>query len=210
MTAYSIEHIHSKLDKQIRLVSSYTEIKSLDFIIRSCRLRPNKFSLKKNFLVLEKWWRDEFQNSLIINKSPSIIFNDLRLKPTVITDLYFGLSINNVTKISKLLCLIIGKDTENIQYFLVSFLGLDNHFRTYLIIDGECQPISPLTMGLELLEIIDNHKGMTSYIKIDNLKHSIISCESEEVWLSYLPANGKFIELIKENYNLLAPIFEGV
>jgi hypothetical protein len=40
MRSPSIEWLHAKLDKQVRLAASYSEVAELEFIIKACRLKP--------------------------------------------------------------------------------------------------------------------------------------------------------------------------
>ena len=75
-------------------MKSYTEIRNLSFIIKSCRLKPTKyyFGDKQNKTILYKEWFDEYNNSLIItrDKSPKIIYGDLSINKFSYTDLYYG------------------------------------------------------------------------------------------------------------------------
>lgn len=215
MKSHSIEWLHAKLDKQIKLAQSYTEIEELEFIIKACRLKPYDyiFEERSDKIALLRWWFDEFGNSFNISKKKQIriIHNDLRLDRSKIicTDLYYGLSLDRVARMSKLVCLIAGKDEDLYQdCFLLTFLGIDNHLRSYLYWYGEWQTVSPLFMGVKALKLIKNHKDIKYFHQAGNKENSAIPCVSGETWLSYLPPSQGFLDIIKQQYNWLLPIFQ--
>jgi hypothetical protein len=121
MKNLSLNQLYEKLDKSIRLLEAHTEIDKLSFIIKACRLKP-KFILEDdmsslNRLALHQQWFDEFNNSVEITKKYKlqIIHNDLNIShiKNICTDLYFGLSLDKIYKISKLIHLYIGyEDNE--------------------------------------------------------------------------------------------------
>src|SRR5271166_4318481 len=137
MRSPSLERLHAKLSRQIKLVESYTELAGMEFIIKACRLKPYDYVFKgrDSKLILHRWWFDEFGNSLMIDKKVKIIYNDLLLdrKLIISTDLYYGLSLDRVAKMSKLVHLVGGKDEDLYQdCYLLTFLGIDDHLRSYL------------------------------------------------------------------------------
>ena len=214
MRSPSIEWFHAKLDKQIRLAKSYTEIPELPFIIEACRLKPHTYIFEKrsNKIVLYKWWFDEFGNSLIINgRSVKVTAGDLNLnrKDIVCTDLYYGLSIDKIVKMSKLAHLIIGKDEDLYQdCALLTLLGIDNHLRTYLYWYGEWQQISPLLIGINNLKMIANHLDIKYFVSVTNKENSALPCVSGQAWLSCLPAGASFVADVSKQSEAVAKLLK--
>jgi hypothetical protein len=214
MRSPSIEWLHAKLDKQIQLTASYTDVPELEFVIKSCRLKPYDYIFKErdNKLILHKWWFDEFGNSLeLVNKRIVITPNDLRLdrKRIVSTDLYYGLSLDRITKMSKLVHLVAGKDEDIYQECgLLTFLGIDEHLRSYLYWYGEWQQVSPLLMGMKGLKTIANHLDVKHYHHWENKENLTIPCVSGQAWLSYLPASTLFISELNKQSEVLANVLK--
>jgi len=215
MRSPSIEWLHAKLGKQIRLTESFTEIEGLEFILKACRLKPYDymFDERSNKITLYKWWFDEFGNSFTIvnSKKTNITYNDLRLdkERIVSTDLYYGLTVDNVAKMSKMVHLIIGKDEDLYQdCCLMTFLGIDDHLRSYLYWYGEWQAVSPLLMGLKSLKQIAGHLDIKYYLQIENKENSAIPCISERVWLSCLPAGPSFLSEIDKQSEAVASVLK--
>lgn len=215
MRSPSIEWLHAKLDKRIRLASSYADVPELEFIIKACRLKPHDyiFEEKDNKITLHKWWFDEFNNSLNIIKSKRIriTYNDLRLdrKRVTCTDLYAGLTLDRVAKMSKLVHAIVGKDEDDYQdCCLLTFLGLDEHLRTYLYWQGEWQQVSPLLLGMKDLKNLSGHLDIKHYHKTENKEISAIPCISSQTWLSYLPPSPAFLSELSKQSELLAGILK--
>lgn len=211
MKSPSIERFHAKIEKQIRLVESYTELEGLGFIIKICRLKPYDyvFGKRETSASLHRWWFDEFGNSLVIKgKQVSIIYNDLRLdrKEIIGTDLYAGLTMDRIAKMSELVHLIAGKDDDSHQdCFLLSFLGLDKHLRSYLYLYGEWQQVSPLLMGFHNLEALANSTNIGHYRRLENKENCVIPCPNPQVWLSYLPASANFLALLNKRHDIILP-----
>jgi hypothetical protein len=214
MRSPSLEYFHAKIEKHILLAESYTEIPELSFIIKSCRLKPYEvLTEKNNQLILHKLWVDEFGNSLNIvkNKRIKIIHNDLRLdkKRIISTDLYYGLSMDSIAKISKLIYLCAGKDEDLYQdCYLLSFLGVDEHLRTYLYWFGEWQQVSPLLLGMKYLKLLTKNMDIKYFRQLRNSKDIPMPCISGQMYLSYVPASQDFLDIIKKQYELLLPILE--
>src|SRR5271154_6988006 len=130
MKSLNLDALHSQLHKHIVLAQSYCEIPELVFIIKSCRLKPYNllFGEKSNKVVLHRQWVDEFSNSLHItkNKSLEISYGDLSLdrKKIISTDLYYGLSLDRVAKMSKLIYVCCGTEEESQQETIfLTFVG---------------------------------------------------------------------------------------
>jgi hypothetical protein len=215
MRSPSIEWLHAKIDKHIKLATSFAEVPELEFIIKSCRLKPYDyiFDERTEKIVLYKWWFDEFGNSLIINKYKrlEIIHNDLRLdrKKIISTDLYYGLALDKIAKMSKMVHLIHGKDEDLYQdCCLVNFLGIDEHLRSYLYWYEEWQQVSPLTMGLHSLKTIANHLDVKYFQQLGKKENSAIPCISAEAWLSYLPASTAFMSKLNKQSEILSDIIK--
>lgn len=214
MKSPSIEWLHAKIDKQIRLAESYTEVDGLGFIIKSCRLKPYDYVFEErvNKIILQDRWFDEFGNSLSIKKKKiQITYNDLTLDKSKITctDLYYGLSLDKVSKMSKLVHLVAGKDDDLYQdCFLLTFLGIDDHLRSYLYWYGEWQTVSPLIMGIKNLKAIAERTDIKYFQQIENKENSAIPCILGSAWLSSLPPSQSFLNTIKQQYDVLLPIFD--
>lgn len=205
-----LDRLHGKLDKCIRLVESYTEIKELAFVLKAGRFKPYSYMFEKRNenIVLYDWWFDEFGNSLRLNKKKiDIIYNDLSLDRTkiVCSDLYYGLSINKISKISKCAYICLGKDEDLCQDFvLVTFLGIDNYFRSFMYMYEEWLPVSSLLMGLDILKLIGKNAGIKYFQKFPFKKNSSIPCIAEERWLTCLPVHQDFIDLVAKDNEVIS------
>lgn len=215
MRSPSIEWLHAKLDKQIRLAQAYTEVQELEFLIKVCRLKPYNYVFEKrsNKIALYRWWFDEFGNSLKIvkNKRIHIIYNDLQLDKNKIvsTDMYYGLSLDRIAKMSKLVFICIGKDEDLYEdCYLITFLGIDNHLRSYLFWYGEWQQVSPLLLGMKWLKFIGSHLDIKHFSEIKNKEKIPIPCISSQMWLSYLPVNGDFLSLLNKQCEAVSLILK--
>lgn len=215
MRSPSIEWLHAKLDKRIRLASSYTDVPELEFIIKACRLKPYDymFGKRNNNITLYRHWFDEFGNSLNILKKKriSITYNDLQLDKQRImgTDLYAGLELDQVAKMSRLAYVIVGKDEDLYQdCCLLTFVGIDEHLRTYLYWQEEWQQVSPLLLGMKDLKILTNRLDIKHFQMTENKEISAIPCISAQTWLSCLPASPAFLSELSKQSEMLAGILK--
>lgn len=215
MKSPSIDSFYSQIDRHILLVQSYTEISELFFIIKACRLKPYPyvFEEKSYKLILYRQWFDEFGNSFNIdrNKRVKIIYNDLSLprKNIVCTDLYHGLSLDRIAKISKLCYLSFGKDEDWQQdCALITFLGLDNYLRSFMYLHGEWQQVSPLNLGMKHLKILSKNKDIKYFLKLDIKENSAIPCITSEQWLSFLPPHKEFLSRLNIQCSPVYSIFQ--
>jgi hypothetical protein len=213
MRSPSLEFFYAKTERLITLAQSYTEQEHLAFIIKACRLKPYDyvFNERSRKLELHRFWFDEYGNSmeLVKNKRIRLTFGDLRLdrKRIISTDLYYGLSLDRVAKMSKLVYLCAGKDEDLYQdCFLLNFLGMDNYFRTYLHWYGEWQPVSPLTVGMKHLKLLLNNADIKHFRQLSNSENLPIPCISGQTYLSFLPASQEFLEILKLNYGVIYDI----
>lgn len=208
MKSPSIDHLYAKLSKHINLVKSYTEINELEFIIKSCRLKPNEYVFNKNSkLSVYREWFDEFGNSIkITNKKLKITYNDLNINrdKLICTDLYYGLSLENILKISKLLYLCKYKDEFYEDNFILVFLGIDNYLRANIFVDGDLYTVSPLLIGIENLKLICNNIDIKYFKKMPIKKNMYMPCLSGEAWLTSLPASEAFSQFMRKDYSNLS------
>lgn len=205
MKNISIESFYSSINRHILLAESYSEVPELSFIIKSCRLKPYDFLLnKKNTkLVLYKSWVDEYGNSLNIlkNKKLKIIYGDLSInrKRIICTDIYNGLSIGKILKISKLASIIYGRDEDIYQdCLIISLLGIDNYIRAYMYLYGEWQQVSPLLIGLKHLKIMANNTDIKYFREFLIKENSPLPCNEAKEWLTCLPASNNLLELLNK------------
>ncbi len=202
MKSINLDRFYHKINKHVLLTESYTEIKNLSFIIKSCRLKPKSILVNHNYdLVLHNYWVDEFNNSLTIkNKKIKVSYNNLDfLFPVSTTDLYYGLSLDKIYKISKLLYIYSAKIEGTYDNFLlVSFLGIDNYWRTYYVYDGEISNCSPLILGFNTLREISDNLDVKYFIDIQSKNNNIIvPCYDKKAWLIYCPMHQDFISELK-------------
>lgn len=213
MKISSLEDFYFKINKQIKVLSSYTEIKKLDFVVRSCRLKPYDFILNKtNNVLLYKVWVDEFKNSLNImpDKKIKIIYNDLSLDHSKITctDIYYNLTIDNIYKFSKLIYCYYGNfDNDNIC--LISFLGLDNYLRTYMYQNDTWQQVSSLSIGIDDLFLIHDNLEINSFINSSKKENKFLPCTEGKSWLSSVPVSDELLPLIKRDNDYLFNLIKG-
>ena len=214
MRSPSLEWLHAKIEKSIKLAPAYTGIDELEFIIKSCRLKPYDYVFKerKNQTILYDWWFDEFGNSLFLNgKKPSLTYNDLKLdrKKIVSTDLYFGLSLKKIAKMSKLVHIIAGKDDDEYQdFYLITFFGIDDHLRSYLYMYNEWQQVSPMLMGLKNLKFLAKYSDIKYFFETTNKENSRLPCVSEWGWISCLPASPVFVTALHKQSETLSDILK--
>jgi hypothetical protein len=202
MKSPSLETLYADLHRSILLVQSYTDVPELAFIIKSCRLKPYSyfFEGKTNKITLHSWWFDEFGNSLKLkNKKIKIVYGDLLLdrRKIICTDLYAGLSLDKVIKMSKFAQIISGRDEDIYQDCLIlSLLGIDNYLRTFLYLYGEWQQVSPLTIGLKNLKTIVNHHDIQYFRDLTIKENNPLPCMEARVWLTCLPSKKDLLDLL--------------
>jgi hypothetical protein len=214
MTSPSLDNLYTKLNKHILLAQSYTEISELFFIIKSCRLKPNDYVFDKrpNKIILYRNWFDEFGSSLQIkDKKLKIIHNDLSLDRSKIicTDLYYGLSLDRVIKISSLMYLCAGVDEDTQQdCFFLTLLGIDNYLRSYLYLYGQWQQVSSLLLGLDNLKILARHTDIKYFRNLSNQKNWPIPCLNAQEWLSCLPISSALLSDLRKQSDKIADILD--
>ena len=104
--------------------------------------------------------------------------------------------------------LCAGKDEDLYQdCYLLSLLGVDDHLRTYLYWYGEWQQVSSLLLGAKHLKLLANNTDTRYFRQLAGPKDTPVPCVSGQTWLSYLPPSRDFLDIIKEQYEVLLPIF---
>ena len=205
MKTPSLDNFYSLINKNILLAQAYTEISDLSFIIKSCRLKPYEYlSEKDNKTKLYRWWVDEHNNSLkVVKKELDIVYNDLSIDRNKIinTDLYYGLSMDKIIKMSKYLHIFVGKDDK--EEIIITLLGIDNYFRSYLYSYGNWQQVSPLILGIKRLSIIRRNMDVRDFKELKIMEDCYSPCESKVEWLSFIPMSDNFRDVIKKNDSLL-------
>jgi len=207
MKSPSIDRLYAQLNKYILLVQSYTEVNEIAFIIKACRLKPYVYLLdREKKLVLHRFWVDEFGNSLRIlkNKKIKIVYNDLTLDKSQIicTDLYYGLSIDKIAKMSKLMFLSSMKEEETYQtQMFITFLGIDNFLRSYVNLDGEWLQVSSLCLGMRALKNIARNLDLRYFRELISKENAPLPCVSARTWLSSMPPGREFLQLMTKEYD---------
>lgn len=214
---FNIDKFYIKINKHIDLIKAFTEIKNIDNIIKYCRLKPYNFDYKSKYkkIILFKEWYDEFGNLLQIHSSKKIkiSYNNLKIRENFIStsDIYYGIDIQKVVKISKCVFIFYGKEDDSIDDFIfINFLGIDNYFRSYIYTDNEWQRISPLYLGMHNLNLIINNTNITKHLYIRNRKDFISPCKRGRAWISCLPVNEDFIKVLSKENDIVKNILKGI
>ena len=194
---YLIEEYYQKINPELNLVSSYLEDKSIKDIFIKCRLKPYKYNAQFNRkLILRDHWVDEFNNSLILDgKKIKIIENDLTLDSDVIkiTDMYQGLSLDKVYKISKMMYISYGKDEDyGEDCFIITLLGIDNYLRTFCLYNYRWYTFSPLSLKINNLKKIIQNQDVKLFKRFNDKEDIIFPCHKKEEWLVSLPIHPSF------------------
>ena len=211
MTTWNIDLYLNKLEKNILLVEKFTELRELYTVIKFCRLKPLEFLETNNYKIkLFNTWVDEFGNSICIRKNKKIettLNNISAFKYKKTTDLYYGISLEKINKISKNSLIIKYIDEDDNENFLLSFLCIDNYIRSYHI-DGEiCEQISPLYAGINNLRKFAKNLHIQSHKKMI-IKGFKIPCKRVSGWISSVPFEDSFIKELEKNCIILANILK--
>lgn len=215
MKSPSLDLFHVEIARHIQLVQSYTEIEGLDFVIRSCRLKPHTYVFEERIkkLNLYRKWFDEFGNLLHINndRSIDIAFNSLSIKKEKIisTDLYFGLELGKVIKISKMVYVCHGTTELGKSFVFMTLLGDDNYLRCYFAYHNEWHQVSPLLLGLTSLLRIGQHQNIQYFVHQESKDSSPVPCLSAQHWISPLPFTPQFISLLRRECETASSVLTG-
>jgi len=215
MKSPSLESLYATLHKHMLMVESYTEIPNITFLFKACRLKPHSyfFEKKNNKIVLYTRWFDEFGNSfkLLKNRKLQIIYGDLSIDQDrlVCTDLYYGLDLKKIAKISKFAYISCGIDEDTYQdCILISMLGIDNYFRTYLYLYGYWQQVSTLLLGTKNLKIIAKNLDINYYKALSNTENIRLPCSEAQTWLTSLPIKEDFFQTLEKQCGIVSSIIE--
>lgn len=194
--------IIDEFNDQINVIESFTEKKNIADLFKMCRLKPTDFFIlkKQTKLVFYKEWVDEFRNLIYFkNKKIIIKYNYIMYEKILSTDLYYNLPIDKIIKISKFMFCIYGTTEEGETCCLLTFLGIDNYFRSYLYMDGWTQ-VSPLLNGIENLLFIISKLDATKLVNFKNRGAAILPCAAPEAWLSCLPCEEHALRSLKPDF----------
>lgn len=212
MKTFSIEYLHTKLDRHIKLVASYLERPEIDWIIRSARLKPYRFVFD-NFdkkLILHDWWIDEYGNSLVFNKKKKIqiIEGDIRINHSklVSSDLYGSLEWHRVSQFSKLTYYLHSSE----DYEVLGFVGLDGFLRVFSNFEGEWNNYSPLLLGIETLQEIYRNFDLETFIELKNIKNNLNPCLQSRAWVSSWPPTKNFTLILREQNGSVLDTIKGI
>jgi hypothetical protein len=210
MRARNLDSIYVGIEKCINLVEGYTEIEGIGALIKMCRLKPYKMAKinKKNLtgIKLHRWWIDEDGNSLRLEgKQPKIVFNDLAINRERLncTDLYAGLPIHKVYRMSQSMLLLVGKEKGSHQdVCAIALRGIDDYLRTFVLLDGRWSKFPSLYLGLPLLLQIANGDDLGAWkeVKVRAKEMAIVPCLSQQAWLTSLPV----VDELKQKLNTLS------
>lgn len=212
-----VDSIYTDLKNSLALIEGYTEIKNLAFILKACRAKPFKYTYESKLkkAILYDHWIDEHHNSIYLkNKKIIPLFNDISLLkyPSINTDLYSGLDIYHVMKISKFVYVYYGLDEDyHTPYLHINFLGIDDYLRSFVYLYGDLENISPLTLGMFHLQILARNRKIQTYKKFNVLlrkKWSPYPCQETSQWLTCLPAPENFFSDLKIQCPILYELFK--
>jgi hypothetical protein len=199
----SVDKFYLTFDKSIALTSAYLEDPSIDFIIRSCRMKPYDIIYKEynKKIKFHSKWVDENGNTLeIIKKKVSISNNNINLDKSLLvkTDIYENLPIYKIAKISKFAFFIFGKDEDLLEdHTIMTFLGLDGFFRSYCLLFGQWTKIPTTYLGLNFLKLIFQNLDLKRFVEV-KLKNKPYPCKRSRGFLSSMPACPEMVRLIRD------------
>jgi hypothetical protein len=175
-------------------------MKPCDYVMRGGKKIPT---------TLQRHWIDEYGNSLHIEgKEVKLTLNDLSLKRNKIisTDLYYGLTLDRVIKMSKTMYLCAGKD-EDLQQpcYWLTLIGLDNYARSFLFLYGEWGQVPTLMLGLERLTMLAQHLDLQYMKLLPDCKNYPIPCQRAWECVSLLPATTSLLDEIRKEDEMLLP-----
>ena len=223
MSSPNLDNFYLQINKSILLAEDYIGSyngRGLSLMLRTCRFKPYEliYDREKYTIRLYRKWIDEFNNSINFtltkykNKSMKVIYNDLSLKENVniCTDIYYGLSIDKIAKISYIVHLFIGNDDGEDQ-IIISFLGIDNYFRSYILTDDGWKIIGTIILGIGTIKNIIKNCNIQFFTELEVNNRIVIPSHLTRTteWISRLSdkeGNHKsqkvFIETVKNKHNI--------
>lgn len=170
MKTIDLETFYKRISGHVKLVGDFLERREISSIIKMCRMKP--YSLFTGELPsktkLEKYWVDEFGNSLFLeDKNIFIFMNDTELEhnTTVSTDL-FSNNWNFIIENCKSVCLMHGSYFDK-DIKIITFYGNDEYLRSFILYGEECNRISSLLLGTNSLCEILKHLNNYNVVDID-------------------------------------------
>lgn len=208
---YTVEQFYLAIKPEINLLSGYLEDKEIANVIIQCRLKPYLYNgMFNRTALLRRQWVDEFGNSLYIEKKRyKIIINDLSIDKSKVrcTDLYEGLPISDLVKISTLAHLSVCREEDDYQ--IISLKGIDNYLRTFVIMDKVVYRVSSLLLGIKNIKKIIKNEDIKLWKQFKKEGDMIFPCSKIDSWLVSLPIRSQFWDeskLDKQQFNYLENI----
>jgi hypothetical protein len=198
----NLDNYYLTIDSKLRIVGAHMEDNDITFLLTMCRLKPHQENKDSK---LQRWWVDEWGNSLKIRtinqyKQLHIILQDDALKSFIPTcnDLYRCLTLDKMVKMSKLLYLLIGKDDQHRDHAVIASLGIDGFLRVFTLIKGYWHNVSPLSLGSRTLHwIAHRREGKRPIYTSSSSGKVILPCLSQRVWLCCWEDQVTLQEIIK-------------
>lgn len=203
MIGDNLTEFYSKIEKDIRLIAAYVQLKQVKQIIPFCRLKPYQSVYQKHshMTKLHKQWVDEYGNLVIFKqKKMDVVRNDVALNKAIISDFYQGLSVDKISLISKLALIEVAKDDVSLQdYFVVSLLGIDNYLRTFVYLMGEWQYYPSCYLNFEVLrDIVTFSKMNNNFVQL-NHTNVIYPTVFSKSWITSWPPNQDFVKILSSH-----------
>lgn len=142
-----IYSLYDKIDKSIKVLSANIRDPNMISLIKACRYKPLQF-LKENKtnILLYNDWIDESNHVISFNKRKKSFsqFKDyyyLGVDKNITTDIYYGLDIYKIHKIStRAYCVTGFSEIDDSLNIYICFLGMDNFLRAFWYFDNEWLP----------------------------------------------------------------------
>lgn len=202
-----IDDFYKIQKRAVKMAEAYTEIKGLANVLKMCRLKAVDVVIYKDLVRTKLFyhWMDEYNNLLTINRDKSIkvTYNTFSINFKN-TDIYYGLSIKNIAKISTHVLCFYGICDFDLECCILLFLGIDGYLRAYLYSLNEWSQVSPLLIGmnnlLEFNDCIENKKMVLYGTEFKKLNSVVLPCAKKAAWLSCM-ASEEMTELFNKcNY----------
>lgn len=173
---YSYEDFYKRLDKHIAAAEAFSQNKDLNFIIKSCRLKPSKFLLdSKTFedsFYIDKLWIDEEGNGLkLTNSNIEVVpqctqFINMKI---ISTDIYKFRNINENLKLAQTVIILRDSTKEYLFLFLKNQM-----FQYYVLSDNQIDySFSPLMLNIDFLSLFKSEVNSIKDIKLININNAL-------------------------------------
>jgi hypothetical protein len=125
--------------------------------------------------------------------------------------MYYNIDLQKIIKISKSFFVFYGKDDESLEDFIfITFIGIDNYFRSYIYYNDFWQKISSLYLGMHNLKLIINNIDINEHLYIKNRKDFITPCKRGRAWISCLPASEEFLRILNKENDIVTNLLKGI